>query len=72
MPTAPRVCDTPCLTNPPTETNRRVWRTWSLATGSDVTWGVIDAMAEALGVTQVELEGPELLACDLPGVEGYV
>jgi hypothetical protein len=42
--------------------NRRVWRTWSLAAGADVTWGALDSVAKALQITPVELEGGTLEA----------
>lgn len=61
---------TPPNPTPPHPPIRRVWRTWSVATGSDVTWGALGHMARALEVTPAELEGPELLACGLPGAKG--
>lgn len=46
---------------------------WSIAAGvSDITWGIVDAMSEALQITPVELEGKRELACDLPPFERWV
>lgn len=44
---------------------RRVWRTWSIASGSDVTWGVLDKIAEAVHIAPWELEAPEAAFLDL-------
>lgn len=49
-----------------------MWRTWSIASGSDVTWGILDAMAGALGIAPWELEGPEEAFLDLPEAERCV
>jgi hypothetical protein len=43
--------------SPHRHTHRRVWHTWSLTTGADVTWGALDSMAKALKITPMELEG---------------
>jgi hypothetical protein len=53
---------------------RRVWRTWSVAAGADVTWGVFDKMAGVLQIRPGELEagGPAALALELPEAERCV
>lgn len=48
----------------------RVWRTWSLASGADVTWGALDAIAQAVEVAPWELEEPEVAGLmELPEAE---
>lgn len=43
-----------------------------MAAGTDLSWGAIDAMASALKINPVEVEGPEEVAYDLPQPERWV
>lgn len=51
--------------------HRRAWRVLSLATGADVTWGLLDGMTRVLDVNPAELEGKDELRWGIPA-EGRI
>lgn len=67
-------CPSPRFTRPPPPKplHRRTWRLWNLAAGTDLSWGAFDAMATALNITPMEVEGPEEVVYDVPHAERCV
>jgi hypothetical protein len=52
-------------------TYRRAWRVLSLATGADVTWGLLGEISGVLDVNPAELEGKDALRWGIPA-EGRI
>ena len=49
-----------------THTHRQMWRTESLIARSDMSWGLLEASASKLNISQCDLEPTENLQFDYP------